>query len=158
MPLTCPGIVVSARQPRTRAGAGSARALWRRRWMSSTACPSLPTRPRFAIIGAGLAGISVSWHLLSSAVRLGTAVDLEVFCRGDGIGDEASGAAAGLLHPLTPRGRPAWQAQHAWAGALELANAATLAAERAGLPRPTWKGQILRLAQSPAQVGVGTEL
>lgn len=53
------------------------------------------------IVGAGLAGIATAYLLLQSA-RSETAVHVVVYDVGS-IGNGASGAAAGLLHPFQPR-------------------------------------------------------
>ena len=58
---------------------------------------------RFAIVGGGFAGCAVAWHLLAAA-RSGAPIAVALF-DGAGLGGGASGAAAGLLHPFTPRGR-----------------------------------------------------
>lgn len=114
----------------------------------------LQDRPRFAVVGAGLAGIAVTWHLLRGSIERNDAfpIALDVYCRGNGIADEASGAAAGLLHPLTPRGRPVWRALDAWGAALELVEAAEKASKRDAHPKAVWRKGILRLAQSKEQV------
>jgi glycine/D-amino acid oxidase-like deaminating enzyme len=56
---------------------------------------------RYAILGAGFAGISVAWHLLKESpkeLRLSVDVYDEV-----GIGGGASGVSGGLLHPYSPK-------------------------------------------------------
>jgi len=58
---------------------------------------------RIAIVGGGFAGCAVAWHLLAAA-RPGAPIAVALF-DGAGLGGGASGAAAGLLHPFTPRGR-----------------------------------------------------
>lgn len=45
-----------------------------------------------------------------------------------GLGGGASGAAAGLLHPFTSRGRPLWEAERAMPAAMQLLRAAEAAA------------------------------
>src|ERR1700722_14110313 len=50
---------------------------------------------KIAIIGAGLSGMSVAWHLIESARCSVTIFDH------NGIGGGASGIAAGLMHPYT---------------------------------------------------------
>ena len=55
------------------------------------------------MIGAGFAGIAVAWHLLQAAT-LQQPVHVEVF-DAHGVAAGASGAAAGLLHPYTPKGK-----------------------------------------------------
>lgn len=59
---------------------------------------------RVAVIGGGFAGLAVSWHLLAAAQQQGTPMQLQLF-DAVGLGAGGSGAAAGLLHPYTPRGK-----------------------------------------------------
>lgn len=63
-------------------------------------CPGLK---RYAIIGGGLAGVSVAWHLLAAATPA-QPICIHLYDKA-GIAGGASGAAAGLLHPLTPKGK-----------------------------------------------------
>ncbi|KAJ8767868.1 hypothetical protein K2173_020808 [Erythroxylum novogranatense] len=70
---------------------------------SSFSSPSL----RYAVLGAGFAGISVAWHLLKQCPKdSNLKVDLydEV-----GIGGGASGVSGGLLHPYSPKGKLLWR-------------------------------------------------
>ena len=57
-----------------------------------------------AVIGGGFAGLAVAWHLLEAARAAGQPLHLELF-DAYGLGAGGSGAAAGLLHPYTPRGK-----------------------------------------------------
>ncbi|CAK9168974.1 unnamed protein product [Ilex paraguariensis] len=59
---------------------------------------SLCDRPlRYAVLGAGIAGLSVVWHLLQHSIK-----DLWIDIYNEvGIGGGASG---GLLHPYSPNG------------------------------------------------------
>lgn len=68
-----------------------------------------------------------------------------------GLAGGASGAAAGLLHPFSPRGRPLWMAEAAMPAALRL-----LAAAQAVAPgeRFVWDTQLLRPAADEKQVRV----
>lgn len=52
---------------------------------------------KIAIIGAGFAGLSTAWHLLNNPSN---SVDITIF-DDLGIGGQASGIAAGLLHPFS---------------------------------------------------------
>jgi len=90
---------------------------------------------RIAIIGAGMAGLSVCWHLLS----LGQEVTL---FDPQGIGGGASGVSTGLLHPF-----PGLSALRSWNSAagmaateelLQIAERASkkVVAEKTGLFRP----------------------
>ena len=56
---------------------------------------------RYAVIGGGFAGIATAWHLLAHA---DAPVSVHLF-DGAGIAGGASGAAAGLLHPYSPKGK-----------------------------------------------------
>lgn len=62
----------------------------------------LPDR-HYAIVGAGLAGLATAYHLLSLQTGSG-AVHVTVF-DAVGVGAGGSGAAAGLLHAFTPKGK-----------------------------------------------------
>ncbi|KAF5788191.1 putative FAD dependent oxidoreductase, FAD/NAD(P)-binding domain superfamily [Helianthus annuus] len=73
---------------------------------------------RYAVLGAGFAGLSVAWHLLErSATDLRVCVDVldEI-----GIGGGASGVAGGLLHPYSPKVKPLWMAAKCWEETLRL--------------------------------------
>ena len=71
----------------------------------------------------------------------------------------ASGAAAGIVEPFTPRGRLLWRGEEAMAAALELAAAAEQAAARSGPQDPdeeerfVWRQELLRLAGKARTVG-----
>ncbi|MEW5299269.1 MAG: hypothetical protein WDW36_002301 [Sanguina aurantia] len=90
-------------------------------------------RKKYAILGAGLAGISSAWHLLKQ-VPSGTAVELHLIDV-TGIAAGGSGAAAGLLHPFSPKCKLLWQGGQAMSAALELIGAAEAALEQT-LGRP----------------------
>ncbi|CAL9222686.1 unnamed protein product [Arabidopsis halleri] len=95
---------------------------------SSSASLSIPNRPplRYAVLGAGFAGISVAWHLLKDSpkeLRLSVDVYDEV-----GIGGGASGVSGGLLHPYSPKGKLLWHGAECWRECLELLNVAETAA------------------------------
>lgn len=70
------------------------------------AAPSSSPR-RVAVVGGGFAGLAVSWHLLEAARAAGQPLQLQLF-DAYGLGAGGSGAAAGLLHPYTPRGKVRW--------------------------------------------------
>ncbi|CAN7118776.1 unnamed protein product [Brassica rapa subsp. narinosa] len=81
---------------------------------------------RYAVLGAGFAGISVAWHLLKDCPKeLSLSVDVydEV-----GIGGGASGVSGGLLHPYSPKGKLLWHGGECWRECLELLSVAETAA------------------------------
>ncbi len=53
-------------------------------------------------MGGGFAGVAAAWHLL--ALTHPRAVGLDLYDAA-GIAGGASGAAAGLLHPFSPKGK-----------------------------------------------------
>ncbi|KAK9078820.1 hypothetical protein SSX86_002878 [Deinandra increscens subsp. villosa] len=73
---------------------------------------------RYAVLGAGFAGLSVAWHLLEhSHTDLHVCVDVldEI-----GVGGGASGVSGGLLHPYSPKVKPLWLAAKCWEETLRL--------------------------------------
>ncbi|XP_077238045.1 FAD-dependent oxidoreductase family protein isoform X2 [Tasmannia lanceolata] len=83
---------------------------------SSLSSSSQPLR--YAVLGAGFAGLSVAWHLLqnsSKESRLCIDIYDEV-----GIGGGASGVAGGLLHPYSPKAKLLWRGAECWKECLEL--------------------------------------
>ncbi|XP_010488817.1 PREDICTED: uncharacterized protein LOC104766606, partial [Camelina sativa] len=81
---------------------------------------------RYAVLGAGFAGISVAWHLLKECpqeLRISVDVYDEI-----GIGGGASGVSGGLLHPYSPKGKLLWHGAECWRECLELLNVAETAA------------------------------
>ncbi|XP_062159042.1 uncharacterized protein LOC133866507 [Alnus glutinosa] len=88
---------------------------------------SLSQRPlRFAVLGAGFAGLSVAWHLLQESPRdLGLRIDIydEV-----GIGGGASGVSGGLLHPYSPKGKLLTWGAECWKESVKLLTIAEAAA------------------------------
>ncbi|KAF6266139.1 hypothetical protein COO60DRAFT_644965 [Scenedesmus sp. NREL 46B-D3] len=81
---------------------------------------------QYAVVGAGLAGLATAYHLLKQSSP-GNAVHVTVV-DAVGIGAGGSGAAAGLLHPFSPKGKLLWKAHEAMASALQLLEAAEEAA------------------------------
>ncbi|KAI5441156.1 hypothetical protein KIW84_010571, partial [Lathyrus oleraceus] len=83
--------------------------------------PSLLTQQnslRFAVLGAGFAGLSVVWHLFKQSPKeLNLKIDIydEV-----GIGGAASGISGGLLHPYSPKVKPLWEAAQCWKETIKL--------------------------------------
>ncbi|XP_052182092.1 uncharacterized protein LOC127794866 [Diospyros lotus] len=88
---------------------------------SSGLQPSL----RYAVLGAGFAGLSVAWHLLlHSPKELHVCIDIydEV-----GIGGGASGVSGGLLHPYSPKVKLLWRGAECWRESLKLLSIAEAA-------------------------------
>lgn len=63
-----------------------------------------PPPLRVAVVGGGFAGLAASYHLLSAAGKGERTMQLTLY-DAVGLGAGGSGAAAGLLHPYTPRGK-----------------------------------------------------
>ncbi|WJX29398.1 hypothetical protein P8452_18046 [Trifolium repens] len=73
---------------------------------------------RFAVLGAGFAGLSVVWHLFKQSPKeLSLKIDIydEV-----GIGGGASGISGGLLHPYSPKVKPLWEGAQCWNESIKL--------------------------------------
>ncbi|KAK3289499.1 hypothetical protein CYMTET_3110 [Cymbomonas tetramitiformis] len=82
---------------------------------------------RYAIIGGGFAGVSTAWHILQECRRERRPVQVDLFdCAG--IAGGASGAAAGLLHPYTTRGKFLWNGLAGFDATVELLKVAEEAA------------------------------
>ena len=121
--------------------------------------PSPPTTPqRYAIIGGGFAGVAVAWHLMKHS-SLHNPIQIELF-DAYGLGAGGSGAAAGLLHPYTPRGTFLWQGLPAFQASLDVINAAeadsnTLDSELQQKSRKrkqfVWRHGLLRPARNAKQ-------
>ncbi|KAJ9557989.1 hypothetical protein OSB04_012603 [Centaurea solstitialis] len=80
---------------------------------------------RYAVLGAGFAGLSVAWHLLEqSPIGLHICVDV---LDDVGIGGGASGVSGGLLHPYSPKVKPLWRAAECWEESLRLLSIAETA-------------------------------
>lgn len=105
-----------------------------RRIVSETGAP--PTR--IAVVGAGLAGLAVTYHLLHSTRRVAkkrdfdhTQIQVTVFDPAEPGTAGGTRVAAGLLHPFTPRvKKKAWHAKKGIPGALHLIEQAQPFAER----------------------------
>jgi len=104
---------------------------------------------RYAVIGGGFAGVATAYHLLQHCTRE-SPVHVHLFDPA-GLGGGASGAAAGLLHPFTSRGRPLWEAERAMPAAMQLLRAA----EAAAAPGQAfcWHQDLLRPAADDKQAG-----
>ncbi|KAG2484622.1 hypothetical protein HYH03_016576 [Edaphochlamys debaryana] len=81
---------------------------------------------RVAVIGGGLAGVAAAWQLMRRAPR-GRPLHLHLYDAA-GIAAGGSGAAAGMLHPYSPRGKLLWRAAEAMEASLEAVAAAEAAA------------------------------
>ncbi|PIN11374.1 D-amino-acid oxidase [Handroanthus impetiginosus] len=90
---------------------------------SSSSSSSVSRRPlRYAVLGAGFAGLSVAWNLLQHGSKEShLCVDIydEV-----GVGGGASGVAGGLLHPYSPKVKLLWHGAEFWKESLNLLNVA----------------------------------
>uniref|UniRef100_A0A1D1ZMK4 FAD dependent oxidoreductase domain-containing protein n=1 Tax=Auxenochlorella protothecoides TaxID=3075 RepID=A0A1D1ZMK4_AUXPR len=102
--------------------------------------------PRYAVIGGGLAGVAVAWHLLQASSPT-KPLSLDLIVQGEGLADGASGAAAGLLHPTSPRGKLMWRGDEAFLATRRLVDVA----EAAGRKQIAWRQGVLRLAQTQRQ-------
>ncbi|KAJ4816389.1 FAD-dependent oxidoreductase-like protein [Rhynchospora pubera] len=80
--------------------------------------PRTMSSTRYAILGAGFAGLSVAWHLLKHTQK-GSHVCVDIFDE-TGIGGGASGVAGGLLHPYSPKAKLLWKGAEFWKECLEL--------------------------------------
>lgn len=91
----------------------------RRKGIVSTCCSTSPGTPqRYAVLGAGFAGISVAWHLLQHCSKTSPTC-IEIYDE-VGIGGGASGVSGGLLHPYSPKGKLLWNGAECWEEALKL--------------------------------------
>ncbi|KAK1549784.1 hypothetical protein Q3G72_007787 [Acer saccharum] len=98
-----------------------------RRTTNSLVFVSSPSqRPlRYAVLGAGFAGLSVVWHLLKhSPKELHLRIDIYDEA---GIGGGASGVSGGLLHPYSPKVKLLWRGAECWKECLNLVNIAEAA-------------------------------
>ncbi|BFI28697.1 hypothetical protein MPTK2_2g22170 [Marchantia polymorpha subsp. ruderalis] len=108
---------------------------------------------RFAVLGAGFAGVSVAWHLLQHTSS-SAPVCVELFDDA-GVGGGASGASGGLLHPYNPKGKLLWKGAEGWTAALKLLSIAEAASTNgltvdglSSVAAPlAWRRGILRLAK-----------
>ena len=83
---------------------------------------SSSTSKRFAVVGAGCAGLGVVRYLLQEGLSRGQRVHIDLY-DAYGIGCGATGVAAGLLHPYAPTGKKLWQAEPAFQEASHLIHA-----------------------------------
>ncbi|WOL19396.1 hypothetical protein Cni_G28194 [Canna indica] len=111
---------------------------------------------RYAILGAGFAGLSVAWHLLKQSSK-DFRICIDIYDDA-GIGGGASGASGGLLHPYSPKAKLLWRGGECWRECLDLlitANRAVEARASSEIPedsfssftkRIVWKRGIIRPA------------
>ncbi len=90
-------------------------------------------RTSIAIVGGGLAGLAVAYNLLDLTRSPGSADISVTILDTDAVGEGgASGAMAGLLHPLTPRGKKLWMVRRTRNTARAPARSRILTAQRGG--------------------------
>ena len=88
--------------------------------------PSLsPSCVRYAVLGAGFAGLSAAWHLLKQSPK-DSNIRVDIYDEA-GIGGGASGVSGGLLHPYSPKAKLLWRAADCWSESLNLLSAAEAA-------------------------------
>ncbi|XP_010929113.2 uncharacterized protein [Elaeis guineensis] len=73
---------------------------------------------RYAVLGAGFAGLSVVWHLLKHGPKE-SPMRIDIYDE-VGIGAGASGVSGGLLHPYSPKAKLLWGGAECWKECLEL--------------------------------------
>lgn len=78
------------------------------------AVAAMPRRPRCAVVGGGFAGLATAYHLAAFGS------DVTVFDPNEVGTGGASAVAAGLLHPLTPRGKVIWKGEEGYKAAMEM--------------------------------------
>ncbi|KAL3566907.1 hypothetical protein D5086_032322 [Populus alba] len=94
--------------------------------------PSFSSRPlRYAVLGAGFAGLSVTWHLLKNSPKE-KEMRIDIYDE-VGIGGGASGISGGLLHPYSPKAKLLWRGAECWKESLMLLNVAEAAAGLSGV-------------------------
>ncbi|XP_061950868.1 uncharacterized protein LOC133673942 isoform X3 [Populus nigra] len=94
--------------------------------------PSFSSRPlRYAVLGAGFAGLSVTWHLLKKSPKE-KEMRIDIYDE-VGIGGGASGISGGLLHPYSPKAKLLWRGAECWKESLMLLNVAEAAATLSGV-------------------------
>ena len=125
---------------------------------TTTTASSTPTKPnkRIAVIGAGFAGVAVSFHLLKLSLlkqqqqqQEHPPIQVDPY-DAYSLGAGGSGAAAGLLHPYSPKGKVLWKGKEAYREAVALVREA----EEAGCPKGrqfVWRRGLLRAAKTKKQ-------
>ncbi|KAL5228522.1 hypothetical protein ABZP36_016787 [Zizania latifolia] len=150
-PLPPPPPLPSALPPRVLPGLGS---ISRRAFTSAAAAAaaahstSLPGchggRPlRYAVLGAGFAGLSVAWHLLKHSPK-DSRVCVDIYDE-NGIGGGASGVSGGLLHPFSPKVKLLWRGAEFWKECMDLLRSAEQANGTTGQDETLiWRRGIIR--------------
>lgn len=85
---------------------------------------------RYAVLGAGFAGLSVAWHLLKHSPR-DSRVSVDIYDE-NGVGGGASGVSGGLLHPYSPKVKLLWRGAEFWKESMDLLRSAEQANGTAG--------------------------
>lgn len=75
---------------------------------------AMPGRPKCAVVGGGFGGLATAYHLAAFGS------DVTVFDPNEVGTGGASSVAAGLLHPLTPRGKRIWKGEEGLSDARDL--------------------------------------
>lgn len=104
---------------------------------------------RYAVVGAGFAGLAACWHLLRLHHDREEAVSVDLY-DAVGIAGGASGAAAGLLHPYTPKGKVIWRGFEGVRDTVELIDVADGVPSNESSPF-YWQGGIVRPATTERQ-------
>uniref|UniRef100_A0A7N0RG48 FAD dependent oxidoreductase domain-containing protein n=1 Tax=Kalanchoe fedtschenkoi TaxID=63787 RepID=A0A7N0RG48_KALFE len=81
---------------------------------------------RYAVLGAGFAGLSVAYHLLKHSPR-DSRIRVDIYDE-VGLGGGASGVSGGLVHPYSPKAKLLWRGKECWEECLELLRVAEEAA------------------------------
>ena len=97
-----------------------------RRARDETGRDGTPTR--VCVVGGGFAGASLAFHVIEEANARGRAIDVTLM-DAVGVAGGASGVAAGLLHPYTPRGKTVWRGDEGVREAKRMIDAAQRAEE-----------------------------
>uniref|UniRef100_A0A162A4L9 FAD dependent oxidoreductase domain-containing protein n=1 Tax=Daucus carota subsp. sativus TaxID=79200 RepID=A0A162A4L9_DAUCS len=95
--------------------------------ISASSHSQSPKPLRYAVLGAGFAGLSVTWHLLQHTSKE-SHVCIDIYDDA-GIGGGASGVSGGLLHPYSPKVKPLWRSMECWEESLKLLSIAEAAVE-----------------------------
>uniref|UniRef100_A0A0E0L8L3 FAD dependent oxidoreductase domain-containing protein n=1 Tax=Oryza punctata TaxID=4537 RepID=A0A0E0L8L3_ORYPU len=115
-PRILPSLVSCSRRAVTSAATAAAAA-----YSTAAAGGNNGGRPlRYAVLGAGFAGLSVAWHLLKHSPK-GSRVRVDIYDE-NGIGGGASGVSGGLLHPYSPKVKLLWRGAEFWKECVDLSS------------------------------------